>query len=164
MIDLRLAPLTTEAFAPYGDVIEVGGREPLVINQGYALRFDDLANIDVASEGGNAKASIFIARARPQPLVIDMMERHPLGSQLFCPLQKRPWAIVVCGDPQEPASFRAFIASGMQGVNYKRGTWHFPLIVFEDESRFMVMDRNGPGKNLEELTLSRAMKVLSPLP
>jgi ureidoglycolate lyase len=154
MIELRLQPLTQEAFAPFGEVIETNGRTPLHINQGFALRFDDLAKIDVASEGGDVKTSIFVAKARPQPLTVTMMERHPLGSQLFYPLQDKLWVVLVCTHPQDPASYRAFLASGQQGVNYARNTWHFPLIVFEDESRFIVVDRKGPGNNLEEVKVT----------
>jgi ureidoglycolate lyase len=154
MIELRPQPLTQEAFTPFGEVIEADNRTPLHINQGFALRFDDLASIDVASEGGNVKTSLFTAKARPQLLTITLMERHPLGSQLFFPLQDKPWAVLVCTDPQDPFSYRAFLASGQQGVNYARNTWHFPLIVFEDNSRFIVVDRKGPGNNLEEVDVT----------
>jgi ureidoglycolate lyase len=154
MIELRPQPLTRETFARFGEVIETSGRTPLHINQGFALRFDDLANIDVSSEGGHVKTSLFIAKARPQPLTVTLMERHPLGSQLFHPLQDKPWVVLVCTKPQDPSSYRGFLASGQQGVNYARNTWHFPLIVFEDESRFIVVDRKGPGKNLEEMEVT----------
>jgi ureidoglycolate lyase len=154
MIELRPEPLTRDAFAPFGDVIETDGCTPLHINQDFALRFDDLAKIDITSEGGSVKTSLFVAKARPQPLVVNMMERHPLGSQLFYPLQDKPWGLVVCSDPQDLSSYRTFLASGQQGVNYARNTWHFPLIVFEDNSRFIVVDRKGSGSNLEEVTVT----------
>ena len=78
------------------------------------------------------------------------MERHPLGSQIFYPLQDRPWLVVVCGDPKDRTSFRAFSATGRQGINYARNAWHHPLLVLDAESRFLVVDRKGPGANLEE--------------
>jgi ureidoglycolate lyase len=152
VITLAFEPLTKHAFAPFGDVIEMGQTTPLSINQGFALRFDDLANIDVSSEKGVAKVSLFEANPRPSPVAITIMERHPLGSQLFYPLQDRPWAIVVCTDPADATSFKAFHATGQQGINYARNVWHHPLLVFDEASRFVVVDRKGEGKNLEEAT------------
>jgi ureidoglycolate lyase len=156
---LRPALLTSAAFAGYGDVIETDGITPLSINQGFAERFDDLAHIDVASEGGQVKASLFQASVRPSPIVIDMMERHPLGSQLFYPLQDKPWLLVVCDDPSDVASFKAFTATGKQGVNYARSIWHFPLLVLNEGNRFMVVDRKGPGQNLEERKLNFVLSL-----
>jgi ureidoglycolate lyase len=88
--------------------------------------------------------------------VITIMERHPDGSQLFCPLQDRAWLVVVCRDPHDPSTYRAFVASGRQGVNYARGVWHHPLLVLDRDSRFLVVDRAGPGANLEEAHLAPA--------
>jgi ureidoglycolate lyase len=161
MMSLRPEPLTKLAFAHFGEVIETEGHDPLQINQGFALRFDNLATIDVASESGSVKTSLFTANPRPQPIVIDLMERHPLGSQLFYPLQNRPWLVVVCENPQDENSYRCFSATGLQGVNYYRNTWHFPLLVFNTESRFIVVDRMGPGNNLDEVVLSAPMTVIA---
>ena len=153
MTVLHPQPLTKAGFAPFGDVIEIDGKSPLAINQGFALRFDDLAYVDVSAEGGSAKTSIFVANPRPHPIAIDLMERHPLGNQAFYPLQDRPWLVLVCEDPRDPASYQAFSATGRQGVNYHRNVWHFPLLVFDLQSRFLVVDRKGPGNNLEEFML-----------
>lgn len=150
---LTIEPLTAEAFAPFGEVVETEGAAPLVINEGFATRLNSAARIDVNAEAGTVNIAIFEASARPQPIRIGMMERHPLGSQLFMPLQPSNWLVVVCADPADPNSFRAFAASGAQGVNYARGTWHFPLLVMGEGERFLVVDRAGPGRNLEEVTL-----------
>lgn len=158
---LKPEPLTKAAFAPFGDVVEVEGQIPLMINKGFAQRFDNLANIEVSAEGGSAKVSLFTAQPRPQPMMIDMMERHPLGSQLFYPLQNRPWLVLVCGEPTLPSTYRAFAATGQQGINYHRNTWHFPLLVFDKDSRFIVVDRFGSGNNLEERVLSTPLIVAS---
>ena len=56
----------------------------------------------------------------------------------------------VRGSARTRTSFRAFRATGRQGINYARNTWHHPLLVLEAESRFLVVDRKGPGANLEE--------------
>jgi ureidoglycolate lyase len=147
MIALRAEPLTRAAFAAFGDVLDTSG-EPLRINAGFALRFNDRCAVTIGE--GATNVSLFIAKRRELPLQINMMEYHPLGSQAFMPLQNAPWMVVVCTDPDDAGSYRAFAASGEQGVNYAPGTWHFPLITFGEGDRFLVVDRKGPGNNLVE--------------
>ena len=153
MLALPIVPLTKAAFASFGDVIETADVNPIVINDGFANRFNDLANIDVATGGGEICVNLFVGSIRPKPIALKLMERHPLGSQLFMPLNAAPWFVVVCTDPRVPASYRAFAASGQQGVNYARNCWHHPLLVGVDASPFLVVDRKGPGNNLEEVRL-----------
>lgn len=161
MIELSAGPLSKQAFAPFGDVIEVEGATPFTINQGFAGRFNDLANVDVGDDGGAANVSIVVAKPRPMPIALQVMERHPLGSQMFFPLQELDWLVAVCADPREPATYRIFRATGRQGVNYRKGAWHHPLLVFEPVSRFLIVDRKGPGTNLEEVWLGggRALRI-----
>ncbi|TKW75421.1 MAG: ureidoglycolate lyase [Bradyrhizobium icense] len=156
MLTLPIAPLTKAAFAPFGQVIETKDAKAKLINEGFAQRFDGLAQIDVAAEGGSVNISLFNGSLRPSPILIKLMERHPLGSQLFMPLNEKPWLVLVCTDPHAPASYRAFSATGGQGVNYARNTWHHPLLVLTDASPFLVVDRGGPGDNLEEVRLAEA--------
>lgn len=156
---LRPEPLTKDAFAPFGDVVECEGARQFGINQGYATRFDDLAHVDVELEGGSVNVSVVVAKPRPQPIEILLMERHPLGSQIFFPLQQRPWLVLVCGEPDDASSYRAFTASGAQGVNYRRNAWHHPLLVLDPDSRFMVVDRKGRGNNLEERILKAPLRL-----
>ena len=153
MKTLRPEPLTKQAFAPFGDIVETDGAAHFGINQGFAERFNDLANVDVTSEGGTTNVSLCEAKPRPSPIAIKLMERHPLGSQIFFPLQDRPWLVVVCADPHDASTYRAFTASGKQGVNYSRNAWHHPLLVLDAASRFLIVDRKGPGNNLEEVWL-----------
>jgi ureidoglycolate lyase len=147
---MKTEALTKAAFAPFGEVIEIDGAQHFPINQGFAERFNDLTFVDAEA----VNISIVIASPRPRPIAITLMERHPLGSQIFYPLQDRPWLVVVCGDPKDRNSFRAFSAMGRQGINYARNTWHHPLLVLEAESRFLVVDRKGPGANLEEVQIN----------
>ena len=153
---LEIQPLSKDAFAPFGDVIEIGGAEGLLINDGTTDRFDDLADIDVASGGGRPVISIFRGRTRrldpTEPIEINMMERHPLGSQAFIPLQDAPYLVVVApnADDVGPGDLFAFLAQGRQGVNYCRDLWHHPLLVLEDGHQFLVIDRSGPGDNCVE--------------
>ena len=154
---MKIEILTRDAFRDFGDVIETRDAKHFSINQGYAERFDELA-VAATDAGSEVKISIFEAKARPQPIVIDMMERHPLGSQAFYPLQNEDWLVVVCHDPHDANSFRCFRASGQQGVNYGRNKWHFPLLVFAP-SRFIIVDRKGGGNNLEEVMLKAPLFV-----
>ena len=157
---LRPSPLTREAFASFGDVVDVASNAAITINQGFAERVNDLARIETVGKTAKVNVSVFTARFRPQPIEIRMMERHPLGSQLFYPLQDRDWLIVVCADPCKPESYRAFRASGRQGVNYARNVWHHPLLVLSNNEQFFVVDRGDvstpPANNLEEFWLDES--------
>ena len=95
---MKIEPLTKAGFAPFGDVIEIEGAQHYPINQGFAERFNDLASVDAEA----VNISIVVANPRPKPIAITLMERHPLGSQIFYPLQDRPWLVLVCGDPEGP--------------------------------------------------------------
>lgn len=147
-------PLTAEAFATFGDVIDVpSAKQEIEINQGFTTRYHDLANIDVRQDSGKTCVSIF--RSTPMdPVVIRLMERHPLGSQAFIPLQRRPYLVVVAppGD-FEAGAIRVFRAEGDQGVNYAKGVWHHFLLALGSQSDFLVIDRAGPGDNLDEVVL-----------
>ena len=149
---LKAVPLTKQAFAPFGEVIETDGLNPMIINQGFAKRFNTLAYVDVSDEGGLVNISIVTATPRPKPIVIKLMERHPLGSQIFFPLQDEEWLVLVCTDPKIETSYRLFQATGLQGINYRKNAWHHPLLV-QGNNRFIVVDRRGPGNNLEEMQL-----------
>ncbi|MFP4043331.1 MAG: ureidoglycolate lyase [Rhodosalinus sp.] len=142
-------PLTAEAFAPFGDVLEATGAPDRIINQGRCGRWHDLARLDFGA--GRAGISLFEAEARSLPLTLEMMERHPLGAQAFLPMRADPFLVVVAPDAGgAPGRPRAFLTDGAQGVNYLRGTWHGVLTPLAAPGRFAVVDRIGEGRNLEE--------------
>lgn len=146
---LTLEPLTREAFAPYGDVIEVSGEPDKLINQGMCGRFHDLAKLDFGS--GRAGISLFDAQARHFPYSLDMMERHPEGSQAFIPLSGVPMIISVAKDNSgKPGQPRAFLSEPHQSINIHRNTWHGVLAPVEREGQYIVIDRIGDTPNLEE--------------
>ena len=152
---LPVQALTKQGFAPFGDVVEAEGAQHFPINQGFAERFNDLAKVDVGHHGGLTNFSIVKAKHRTLPVALTLMERHPLGSQIFYPLQDAPWFVVVCSEPADPATYRAFRATGNQGVNYARGVWHHPLLVLSEPSCFIIVDRKGQGSNLDEVSLPK---------
>lgn len=144
--NLTVEPLTAQAFAPFGDLIEVSERaRHFPINHGNTERYHDLANVDVANSNGHAILSIFRATPRRLPMQLSMLERHPLGSQAFMPLSGQPYLVVVGGAGEQPdlSRIRCFRATCAQGVNYARGTWHHPLLALHGASDFLVVDRGG---------------------
>lgn len=153
-------PLTAAAFAPFGEVIETSGQQPLMINEGNTERYHDLANIQ-PGENGRAILSLFRGQPRTLPMQINILERHPLGSQAFYPLSAKPYLVVVArgGTTPDESTLRAFLATPTQGVNYAPGTWHHPLISLQATSDFLVIDRQGPGNNCEEYQLRRPRVV-----
>lgn len=160
-INLVAQALTAHAFAPYGDVIETRPDSPFhTINRGFALRFDGLAAIDTAAQGGTAAVAIVRARPHALPLSVELLERHRLGSQAFVPLSRQAYLVVVApaGPVPDVGSLRCFLCADGQGVNYARGTWHHPLLALGAESDFLVIDRAGsPGEvDCEEHWLEEA--------
>jgi len=167
-IVLRAQQLTADAFSPFGEVIETGARLPELINAGTCECFADLARIDVLEAGGRPRVSLFRAQPRSLPLPVRGLERHPLSSQAFVPLERHPFLVVVAdaGDTVTTANVRAFLASGLQGVNYRRNTWHHALIALEGISHFLVVDRAGADPNCEETLVAggRFTITLAPAP
>ena len=146
---IHTEPLTADAFAPFGDVLEAVGAPDRIINQGHCGRFHDKALLDFSN--GRAGISLFRADARALPLMLDMVERHPQGSQAFLPMTADPFLVIVAPDADgEPGSPRAFLTKPGQGVNYHRGTWHGVLTPLHPPGLFAVVDRIGDGANLEE--------------
>lgn len=159
-------PLTREAFAPFGDVLQTEGAEHFPINDGTTERYHALAA--VALDGPSARGILSIFRGEPvnPPVRLTLMERHPLGSQAFMPLDRRPYLVVVApaGDKFATGDLRAFLARGDQGVSYAPGVWHHPLLALEAVSDFLVVDREGPGNNCEKRPLSVPVEITLPAP
>lgn len=159
---LQPVPLTRERFAPYGDVIESAEVDRAMMNAARFERFDDLCSIDMA-DGGRVTVSIARCRvATSLPYRIDMVERHPLGSQAFIPLSGSRM-IVVVAPPEEgvdASDLRAFVTNGRQGINYHRGTWHMPLIAFDAGQEFLIIDRAYDQPNCDEHTLDEPVMLV----
>ncbi|MCC6001078.1 MAG: ureidoglycolate lyase [Pararhodobacter sp.] len=155
-------PLTAEAFAPFGDVIDAAGTPDRIINQGLCGRFHDRARLDFGP-GGRAGLSVFRAEPRCVPLALDLLERHPDGSQAFIPMAATRFLVIVAPDAGGgPGRPRAFLAAPGQGVNYLRNTWHGVLTPLEPPGLFAVIDRIGPGPNLQEHRLEGRWQVVLP--
>ncbi|MCL1628565.1 ureidoglycolate lyase [Roseibaca sp. V10] len=143
-------PLTAQAFAPFGDVLDATGTPDKLINQGLCGRFHDRAALDFAPDG-RAGISIFNAQPRALPYALDMVERHPDGSQAFVPMHQNPFLVIVAPDHDgTPGTPRAFVTNGAQAINFHRNVWHGVLTPLAAPGLFAVIDRIGPTPNLEE--------------
>lgn len=146
-----IEPLARDAFAPFGQVVEIEGAEHYAINNGMTERYHDLARIELGGADPRPLLSIFRGKPYALPLTLGMVERHPFGSQAFYPLSARPFLVIVAPDMHGvPGTPRAFLTGPGQGVNIAMNTWHGVLTPLEAESDFLVVDRGGPGNNLEE--------------
>jgi len=149
---LEPVPLSRDDFAIFGQVIELEGARQIPINQGLTTRFHDLFTLDCCARGGHPSVNVFRTEPLPLPHKVEIMERHPLGSQAFWPLDAEPFLILVAPPGEDICAddLILFHTNGYQGVNFFRNTWHHFQIVTGSRRDFIVVDRAGPGENLQE--------------
>ncbi|WP_346897723.1 ureidoglycolate lyase [uncultured Roseibium sp.] len=157
---IKTEPLTAEAFAPFGEILEAAGEPDKLINQGLCGRYHDLATLDFTGDDARAGVNLFLSQKRTLPYMLDMVERHPLGSQAFVPMTREPFLVIVCPDENgRPGRPRAFITRPGQGINFFRNTWHGVLTPLSDPGLFCVIDRIGSGDNLEEIWFETPYRI-----
>lgn len=141
---LQVQPLSQQAFQAYGDVIATEDRDFFHINDGKVERYHDLAKVEILKQD---RTLISINRAQPAalPIVVTELERHPLGTQAFIPMNGEQFVIVVAlgDDTPDLSTLRAFMTNGQQGVNYHRNVWHHPLFAWQTVTNFLTVDRGG---------------------
>ena len=155
--DIICEPLSAEAFAPFGDVITLRGRPDKIINGGKCGRHHDLAALDFGD--GRAGISLFDAEPRALPYTLDLLERHPQGSQAFIPMSWTSFLVTVSETALSRP--RAFLTAPGQGINLHRGTWHGVLTPLHAPGLFAVVDRIGAGANLQEHRLDRSWRIVA---
>jgi len=148
-IIIKPKKITQKNFKKFGDVISTKKIKSININDGYAKRFNNLCRINTSLKKGNTIMSIFSAKKRKFPMNIKMMEKHPLGSQAFIPMNETTFLVFVAPKGKKPNTkkIKSFIVPKQTGINYKPGIWHFPLISTKNMN-FLVIDRKGIGNNL----------------
>jgi ureidoglycolate lyase len=163
-------PLTIEAYAPFGDVLAASprGEAGKPVNQGYARRHDRLVSLENLRPGATANVCLFRSTPRPPPsLTVELLERHPASTQLFIPMGARRYLTLVALGQETPdlTTLRAFLCTGLQGVSYRPGVWHHPLIALDDVADFacVVHEDDGPGDcDVAPLPLADRPVVLLP--
>jgi len=160
-ITVEPKPINKENFSKFGELVTTEGLKSIDINNGYAKRFEEAVKLDTLQDRGETTISIFSALKRTFPMKIDMMEQHPLGSQSFIPMKETTFLVLVAPKSDKPDlnKIESFIIPPGVGINYKSGTWHFPLISTEDMN-FLVIDRKGSGNNLKIENLDKDQIVL----
>lgn len=168
---LKPEPLTTEAFAPFGDVVEAGATTAIMINGGNTERYDSLARVRVENSDDHAVINIFRAQPRmtqygqratdKRTMQVEMMERHPFGSQSFQPLSGEPYLVLVADalEDLKPENLHLFLARADQGINYHKNTWHHPVLGLNKVCDFLVVDRKGSGNNCEEFYFDQDQRI-----
>ncbi len=160
MYKLKVEPLSRAAFAPFGEVIQMEGSDWYPINRGTTRRYHHLASVQLIGESARAGISLARGDGCTYPVTINMLERHPLGSQSWIPLNQASFIAVVApngsDDKPDESGLRAFLVQGDQGVNYYSGTWHHPLITLGHDGDFIVVDRVDGAPNCDEAPLTRS--------
>lgn len=164
---LKPQPLTQDAFADFGTVIEPydintqTDKNCFEINNGYAMRHHRIATCH--QDGGDTGLSIFVAKTREIPIALSVMEHHPLGSQAFFSMNGADYVVVVAKAGETPTSVNdlaVFYAKPHQGVMYNAGVWHHPLLALPQNNTdlpnsFLVVDRvGGTGNNCIEVDIT----------
>ena len=146
---IDIQKLTKDNFSLYGDVITIRNKDSEGINNNTTQSFFDLANIEVLGEDNNARLNIFSAKKRIFPLNIDMLEMHPLSSQVFLPMDKSDFIVLVAPINSKPDlnKIECFKVSNGDGINFKSSVWHFPLISIQD-AKFITIDKKDAEKNI----------------
>lgn len=151
-------PISAGAFAPFGDLLDTAGAPDKIINEGLCGRYHDRARLDFGD--GRAGVSLFDAEPRELPYALGLVERHPDGSQCFVPMTWQSFLVTVAPDDGgAPGRPLAFITGPGQAVNYHRGTWHGVLTPLAAPGLFAVIDRIGPGSNLDEYTYPAPFEI-----
>ena len=155
MHDLVPQPLTADAFAPFGEVIDLRTAKQIPINYGLTTRYNDLCTFDTGDENGRTIVNVFRSNPTPLPHAVKIMERHPLGSQAFISTSNRPFLVLVAppGEQVHADDLQLFITDGQQGVNFYKNTWHHYQLVLGEQTDFIVIDRGGSGDNCIEVEL-----------
>ena len=157
MNKISIEQLDINIFSKFGDIIQKkNALELRSINQGTTTRHHNISKLSLESKNGNSAISIFSGIPRSFPIEIKIMEKHPIASQSFLPIQDYDWLIVVCEEKNELPdlnTLRCFHVDGDTGITYNQNVWHHPLLVKKKQD-FWVIDRinnqENPSINLQE--------------
>ena len=158
---LKALPLTADAFAPFGTILQAPAGAGRLVNGGTSERFDLVDDLQLCAIGGRAQLALFRAQARSFPHAVTEMERHALGSQSFVPMGAALRFVIVvthAGDAPSANALAAFVTDGHQGVSLAPGTWHHALLAV-DTGDFMVVERNAAALDCDVCKLRSSVSV-----
>lgn len=156
-------PLTATQFRPFGDVIE-RHRDAKEINYGLTQSCVDLAQLDLHLDEGRPRVSLYHSQPL-RPAIVRCMEHHASGSQMFMPLNGQRYLVVVAPAGKfDAAAICVFLAQGNQGVNYHAGVWHHFCLPLTNDAEFLVIDRQGPEEDTEEVQLETSQQFQIEIP
>ena len=147
---ININKITKENFFLYGDLISIKDKNSEGINNNTTHSYFDLANINILGEDNNVRLNIFDTKKRIFPLKIDMLEMHPLSSQVFLPMSNIDFIVIVAPISPKPDlnKIKIFKVSNGDGINFKPCVWHFPLISIQD-AKFITIDKKDAEKNID---------------
>ena len=144
MNSISVEQLDTDIFSRFGNIIQKkNALELRSINQGTTTRHHNISRLSLESKNGNSGISVFSGSPRSFPLEIKIMEKHPIASQSFLPIQDYDWLVVVSeekNDLPDLSTLRCFHVNGDTGITYHENVWHHPLLVRKKQD-FWVIDR-----------------------
>ena len=144
MNNISIEQLDASVFSKFGKIVEKkNALELRSINQGTTTRYHNISELDLESKNGISSISIFSGTPRNLPIEIKIMEKHPVASQSFLPIQDYDWLIVVSEEKNELPdlnTLRCFHVNGDTGITYNKNVWHHPLLVKKKQD-FWVIDR-----------------------
>ena len=165
---LPAQPISREAFAPFGWLVETGPTEASItsghaINDGSSQRIDGQSELDLTADSGKPCLALFKATARNPAGPWHELERHRLGTQTFIPLDGARYLVMVAlGDEApDPQTLAVFAVSGHQAITLRAGVWHHGLLALQDSS-FVVIERSAQHVDCDLAQLDEPVNITLP--
>ena len=132
-----------DGFALFGKVLAVCAAGGSNANDSTAVRFYNAATLEFAAKGGHPSPGVLRVQPVRPPLLREKLEWRPISSKTLVPLGGQRFLVVVVapsdGDAPDPSRTRAFLTDGSQGVNYRRDTWHQPVLTLGVPMDFVTL-------------------------
>jgi len=163
--------LSTQEYAAYGDVISAdAATEPVTANLGFAERYNFLATLE-NRRTEKAQPNLCVFRCQPmlalneQRFEVALLERHAFSTQVFIPMNGVDKYLVIValgGDSPDLATLRAFVATGSQGITYRPGVWHHPLVAMYRPGDFVsLVWEDGSKRDCEVVKLGESVQIFA---
>ncbi|MEO7110891.1 MAG: ureidoglycolate lyase [Polyangiaceae bacterium] len=143
-VEIAARPLTQTNYARYGNVLSAARHDVAAApaNLGTAEKRAHLAPLVNARPHAEANVSVFrCAPITERPVKLRLLEKHPLSTQMFVPMNARRYLVVVAEglDAPDLSTLSAFVAQEAQAITYHPGIWHHPMIALDDVIDFVCV-------------------------